>query len=136
MIIHQISILVFMLIIVYRMLCQLYEIQILQLQMFQRQRIIDALGGGISYTVQFPLRLIQNTAFAVDKNMYFGQTTYLKCYFGSLNKICYSSTSNANPSAGVKTSYIPAAGTNASIGPISGTAVFVAPTVAVNFQLY
>ena len=79
--------------------------------------------------------MIKNTAFSVDKNMYFGQTTYLKCYFGSLNKICYSSTLNANPSAGVKTSYIPAAGTNASIGPLSGTAVFVAPTVAVNFQL-
>ena len=95
---------------------------------------VSALGGGISYTVQFPLRLIKNTAFSVDKNMYFGQTTYLKCYFGSLNKICYSSTSNANPSAGVKTSYIAALNTNASIGPLSGAdAVVVAPTVAVNF---
>ncbi len=96
---------------------------------------VSANNGGVSYTVQFPLRLIKNTAFAIDKNMYFGQTTYLKVYFGPLSKICYSSTSNHNPSAGVKTAYVPAAGTNASIGPLSGNAVFVAPTVAVNFQL-
>jgi len=60
--------------------------------------------GNVQYNVQFPLRLIKNTAFAVDKNMYFGQTTYLKVYFGPLSKICYSSTSNNNPSAGTKTS--------------------------------
>ena len=48
--------------------------------------------GSVQYNVQFPLRLIKNTAFAVDKNMYFGQTTYLKVYFGPLSKICYSST--------------------------------------------
>ena len=35
-----------------------------------------------TYNIQFPLRLIKNTAFSIDKNLYFGQTTYLKVYFG------------------------------------------------------
>jgi len=89
---------------------------------------VSALNGAVSYVVQFPLRLIKNSVFSIDKNMYFGQTTYMKVYFGPLSKICYTSTSNANPSAGTKTSYAPGAG-NASIGAAT------APTVAVNFQL-
>ncbi len=63
--------------------------------------------GNMTYNVQFPLKLIKNTAFAVDKSMYFGQTTYMKIYFGPLSKICYSSTVNDNPSNGTKTSYVP-----------------------------
>ena len=55
----------------------------------------------------------------MDKNLYFGQTTYLKLYFGPLSKIAYSSTSNVNPSAGVKLPYAPNAG-NATV-TISGT---------------
>ncbi|HEV2601387.1 MAG TPA: hypothetical protein VGT41_03750, partial [Candidatus Babeliales bacterium] len=66
---------------------------------------VGALNTGVSYEVQFPLKLIKNTAFAIDKNMYFGQTTYLKVYFGPVSKICYASTSNSNPSAGTKISY-------------------------------
>ncbi len=86
---------------------------------------VGALNTAVSYTVQFPLRLIKNTAFSVDKSMYFGQTTYLKVYFGPLSKICYSSTSNANPSDGTKTTY-------AGAGTIGGA---TAPTIATNFQL-
>jgi len=86
---------------------------------------VGALNGAVSYTVQFPLRLIKNTAFSIDKNMYLGQTSYLKVYFGPLSKICYSSTSNANPSAGTKSSYAGAA----TIGGAT------APTIATNFQL-
>ncbi len=66
-------------------------------------------GVDVTYNVQFPLRLIKNTAFSVDKNFYLGQTSYLKLYFGPLSKICYNSTSNANPSAAAKTSYSGAA---------------------------
>lgn len=70
---------------------------------------VGALDTAVTYNVQFPLRLIKNTAFSIDKNVYFGQTTYLKVYFGPLSKICYNSTSNANPSAGAKTAYAGAA---------------------------
>jgi len=70
---------------------------------------VSANARPVTYNVQFPLRLIKNSVFSIDKNMYFGQTTYLKVYFGPLSKICYNSTSNANPSAGVKTLYTGAA---------------------------
>ena len=65
--------------------------------------------------------------------MYFGQTTYLKVYFGPISKICYSSTSGNNPSAGVKSA---TANTDASIGPVSGAAAaYVVPVTPINFQL-
>jgi len=70
---------------------------------------VGAANTDVTYNVQFPLRLIKNTAFSIDKNLYFGQTTYMKVYFGPLSKICYVSTSNANPSAAAKTSYTGAA---------------------------
>lgn len=89
---------------------------------------VGAINAPVSYVVQFPLRLIKNTAFSIDKNLYFGQTTYLKVYFGPTSKICYLSTSNANPSAGTKSTYTPAAG-NATIGG------FTAPIQAIQFQL-
>ncbi len=66
-----------------------------------------AQAGNMLYNVQFPLRLIKNTALSIDKNMYLGQTSYMKIYFGPLSKIAYSSTSNASPSAGTKSSYSP-----------------------------
>lgn len=70
---------------------------------------VGALNTAVTYNVQFPLRLIKNTVFSIDKNLYFGQTTYMKIYFGPLSKICYNSTSAANPSAAAKTSYTGAA---------------------------
>src|SRR4051812_48662454 len=75
----------------------------------------------VSYLVQFPLKLIKQTLFSVDRTLFFGsQPTYLKIYFGPTSKIAYTSTSNANPSFETKISYLPAAATNASIGPVSG----------------
>lgn len=71
---------------------------------------VGGLAAPVTYNVQFPLRLIKNSIFSMDKNMYFGQTTYLKQYFGTLSKIAYTSNSNAGPSAGTKASYV-AAGT-------------------------
>jgi len=70
---------------------------------------VSANATAVTYKIQFPLRLIKNSVFSIDKNLYFGQTTYLKVYFGPLSKICYNSTSNANPSAGAKTIYTGAA---------------------------
>ena len=34
----------------------------------------------------FNLRLLKNTAFSIGKNMYFGQTTSFKIYYGPLTK--------------------------------------------------
>jgi len=70
---------------------------------------VSANATAVTYNIQFPLRLIKNSVFSIDKNLYFGQTTYLKVYFGPLSKICYNSDSNANPSAGNKTVYAGAA---------------------------
>ena len=95
---------------------------------------VGALNGQVSYQVRFPLRLLKNTAFSIDKNLYFGgQTTYLKVYFGPLSKICYASTSNANPSAGTKTSKAPA--NSATIGPPYSGGQYTAPVQPINFQL-
>ena len=63
---------------------------------------VSANATTVTYNIQFPLRLIKNSVFSIDKNLYFGATTYLKTYFGPLSKICYNSDSNANPSAGNK----------------------------------
>ena len=62
-----------------------------------------------TYNIQFPLRYIKNTAFSIDKNLYFGQTTYLKVYFGPTSKIGYFGTSANSPSDGVKTTMTGAA---------------------------
>lgn len=81
------------------------------------------LNGAVSYIVQFPLRLIQNSVFAIDKDLFFGAVTYLKVYFGPISKVCYSSTSNANPSAGIKTSF---AGLAAATVTITNFQLFLA----------
>lgn len=66
-------------------------------------------SGGINTAVtkniMFPLRLIKNTIFDLDKNLYYGQLSYLKLYFGPLSKICYMSTSGASPSSGTPVAY-------------------------------
>ena len=66
---------------------------------------VSAAATAVTINVQFPLKLIKNSIFSIDKNLYFGQLTYLKLYFGPLSKVCYSSDSNANPSAGAKISF-------------------------------
>lgn len=66
-------------------------------------------AGNITYNVQVPLKMIRNTAFSVNKNMYFGQTTYLKMYFGSISKIAYQSDAGTGPNGGVKAAYAGAA---------------------------
>lgn len=57
------------------------------------------------YQVQFPMGLIKNTAFAINKDMYYGGITYLRLTFGPITKVCYISDSNANPSAGTKATF-------------------------------
>ena len=68
-----------------------------------------AVNAIVTYKIMFPLRLIKNTAFSIDKNLYFGQTTYFKVYFGPLSKTCYVSDSAVSPSIGTKTAYAGAA---------------------------
>ncbi len=78
---------------------------------------VSALAQPVTLIISFKLKLIKNTWFSCAKEMYCPLTTYLKIYFGPLSKIAYNSTSNASPSAGVKTSYNggAAAGANATI---------------------
>lgn len=66
---------------------------------------VGGLGAAVNYQVQLPLKLIKNTVFALNKNLYFNQITYMKIYFGPKEKICYMSTSNANPSSGTPVAY-------------------------------
>jgi hypothetical protein len=82
---------------------------------FQVASAISGAGvaGQVTYNVQFPLRLIKNSLFSVDKDLYFGATTYMRLYFGPMSKIAFSNTVNDSPSNGTKTSYVPlAAATN------------------------
>lgn len=64
--------------------------------------VTAAANAATAYVVQFPMRLIKNSIFSIDKDVYFGQTTYLRMYFGPNTKICYTSDSALNPSAGAK----------------------------------
>lgn len=66
---------------------------------------VGALNTALTINCMLPLRRIKNTAFAIDKDLYYGQLSYLKLYFGPLSKVCYMSTSNANPSLGTVASY-------------------------------
>jgi len=63
----------------------------------------------VTYNVQFNLGKIKNTVFSIDKNLYFGQTMYLKLYFGPVSKVAYASTGANQPSDGVKSAYLGAA---------------------------
>jgi hypothetical protein len=62
-----------------------------------------ALGADLVLDFQLPLRLLKGTIFADNHNFYAGNISFLKLYFGPLDKIGYFSTSNAHPSAGVRT---------------------------------
>jgi hypothetical protein len=77
--------------------------------------VATAINTGVTYNVQFPLHLLKNTVFAIDKDLYFGATTYMKVYFGPMSKIGYLSDSNANPSAGTKISFAGLAGATTTI---------------------
>lgn len=70
---------------------------------------VGGFGLPVTYNTSFPLRLIKNTIFSMDKSLFYGQTTYLRLYFGPLAKVCYTSDTNASPSAGIKLSYVGAA---------------------------
>ncbi len=49
----------------------------------------------------FPLRLIKNTLFSCNKNVYYNQISYLKLYFGPSNKAIYQGNVAGHPAAGV-----------------------------------
>lgn len=66
---------------------------------------VGALNSAVSYQVQLPFKEIHNTILSMDKNLYFGGITYIKIFWGPISKVCYMSTSNANPSAGSPVAY-------------------------------
>lgn len=70
---------------------------------------VSALAAPATYNVLFPLRLIKNSIFSINKNLYFGQLMYMKLFFGPISKVAYMSTSNAAPSLGTPTAYTGAA---------------------------
>ena len=66
-------------------------------------------GGNVTYNVQLKLGLLKNTIFSVDKSFYFGQTIYLKIFFGPLSKVAYQSDTGASINGGIKADYTGAA---------------------------
>ncbi len=76
-------------------------------------------GGAVTKNIMFPLKLIKNSIFSIDKDLYYGQLSYLKMYFGPISKVAYMSTSNAQPSAGTPVAY-------SGAGTISNLQLFLA----------
>lgn len=71
---------------------------------------VGAISAAVTYNVQLPLKFLKNTILAMNKNIYFDSIAYLKVFFGPISNVCYMSTSNANPSAGVVGAYTVLAG--------------------------
>jgi hypothetical protein len=65
------------------------------------------LGVGRIITFKIPFRLIKNSYFALNKNTYIGDTSLLTTYMGSINNVCYQSTSNLDPNQGTIAAYVP-----------------------------
>jgi len=65
---------------------------------------VGGLNSDVTIQCMLPLKHIRNTAFAIDKNFYYGQNSYLKLFFGPLSKVGYMSASNADPNLGTPTS--------------------------------
>ena len=50
---------------------------------------VSANATAVVYNVQVPLGLIRNSAFSINKDIYLGQTSYLRLYFGPVSKVAY-----------------------------------------------
>lgn len=70
---------------------------------------VGALGTAVNINYCVPLKIFKNSQLSVDKNIYYGITSYLRIYWDVINRICYQSDSNASPSAGTKADYTGAA---------------------------
>lgn len=68
-----------------------------------------ALNTAVAINLVVPLNLYRNSFLAVDKDVYYGITSYLRIYWDVLSRICYQSASNADPSAGTPEAYTGAA---------------------------
>jgi len=66
---------------------------------------VGALNTAVTVNYNIPLSIYKDTMLAIDKDMYYGVQSYLKIYWDVLSRICYMSTSNANPSAGALADY-------------------------------
>jgi len=62
---------------------------------------VGADNADVTYNVMLPLRFIKNTLFSVDRDIYYGQLSYIKLMMGPIAKVAFASTNNANPSTGV-----------------------------------
>lgn len=64
-----------------------------------------ALGAGVTVQYVLPLKIYKNTFFAVEKDVFYGVTSYLRIYWDVISRICYQSQSNADPSDATKEAY-------------------------------
>ncbi len=79
---------------------------------------VGALGQGVSYNVQLPLKMIKNTILELEKDFFMPGISYLKIYFSPIQKVCYMSTTNVSPSSPSNIAYAPLVpGSNVTIGP-------------------
>jgi hypothetical protein len=66
---------------------------------------VGALGAARTINYVIPLRLYKNSFFSMNKDIYYGITSYLRIYWDVINRICYMSDSNAGPSDGTPAVY-------------------------------
>lgn len=69
---------------------------------------VGTLNGQVQYLVQLPLSMIKDSIFELDKVITWPINMYFELSTSALSKICYMSPSNANPSSGPPTLYVPA----------------------------
>lgn len=66
---------------------------------------VGAISTAVVINCVLPLRMLKDTLFSVDKDIYMGQPSYLRIYFGPISKICYMSTVNNDPNGGIPVAY-------------------------------
>jgi hypothetical protein len=66
---------------------------------------VGGLNTAVTINYNIPLSIYKDCFLSFDKDVYYGIVSYLKIYFDVINRICYMSTLNNNPSAGTPTAY-------------------------------
>lgn len=67
---------------------------------------VSGVNTQVVINCMLPLRLIKNSVFSIDKDLYYGgQLSYLKFFMGPIAKAAYNSTVNTGPSDGTRTSW-------------------------------
>lgn len=60
----------------------------------------NGVNSGLIINIDMPLELYKNTVFALDKDLYFGQTLTMRIVWEGANRIYYLGNSDVNPDAG------------------------------------